>query len=323
MQATTIRFERTGGPEVLGRQSVDLPAPAAGQALVRHSVVGVNFIDTYHRGGIYPLPLPSGLGLEAAGVVEAVGTGVSNVKPGDRVVYFSPDVGAYASHRVLAARWLVPLPDAVDDRTAAALWLKACTVEFLVERCARVRAGDTVLVQAAAGGVGVLLCQWLKAVGATVIGTVGSDSKVAVARDAGCDHVLAYDQLPAHVRDLTGGRGVDVVIDGVGKASFAASLDSLRRRGLHIGYGNASGTIGPVDFSILALKGSLFTTRPTLFDYYASAGDFAEGTARVFAMLRQGVLKPHIGQTYPLCDAAKAHRAMEARATVGATLLLP
>lgn len=323
IKAATIRFERAGGPDVLQLVTLDLPAPGPGEALVRHSVVGVNFIDTYHRSGLYPLPLPSGLGMEAAGVVEAVGAGVSHVKPGDRVVYFSGSVGAYASHRVMEARWLVPLPTDVDDDTAAALWLKACTVEFLVERCARVQAGDIVLVPAAAGGVGVLLTQWLKAVGATVIGTVGSDAKVAVARDAGCDHVLAYAQVPEMVRELTGGRGVDVVIDGVGKATFLASLDSLRRRGLHISYGNASGVIGPVDFSILAQKGSLFTTRPTLFDYYATAEDFAAGTARVFAMLRQAVLKPHIGQRYPLRDAAQAHRDLEARSTVGASLLLP
>lgn len=320
--ATVVRFEATGGPDVLRVCEAAVGEPGPGEVRVRHTVVGVNFIDTYHRSGVYPLPLPSGVGMEAAGVVEAVGEGVTHVRPGDRVVYFSGTPGAYASHRVLEARWLVPLPDDVDDETAAAMWLKACTVEFLVERCARVQAGDVVLVQAAAGGVGVLLCQWLKAVGATVIGTVGSDDKVAVAQGAGCDHVLAYAEVPAKVRALTDGRGVDVVIDGVGKATFLASLDSLRRRGLHISYGNASGVIGPVDFGILAQKGSLFTTRPTLFDYYADPADFAAGTARVFAMLRDGVLKPHIGQRYGLCDAAQAHRDLEARVTVGASLLL-
>lgn len=323
MDATAIRFAATGGPEVMRVETVPLPAPAPGEALVRHTVVGVNFIDTYHRAGVYPMPLPSGLGMEAAGVVEAVGDGVDQVKPGDRVVYFSGTVGAYATHRVMEARWLVPLPDDVADETAAALWLKACTVEFLVERCARISARDAVLVQAAAGGVGVLLCQWLKAVGATVIGTVGSDAKVPVAREAGCDHVLAYDQVPAAVRALTDGRGVDVVIDGVGKATFMASIESLRRRGLHISYGNASGVIGPVDFGILAQKGSLYTTRPTLFDYYAAPADFAAGTARVFAMLQAGVLKPHIGQRYALADAVQAHRDLESRATVGASLLMP
>lgn len=318
-----IRFETAGGPDVMKLVDFDFGAPGPGEARVRHTVIGVNFIDTYHRSGLYPMPLPAGLGVEAAGVVEAVGEGVSHVAPGDRIVYFSSTTGGYATHRVMEARWLVKLPDAIADETAAALWLKACTVEFLVERCARVKAGDTVLVQAAAGGVGVLLCQWLKSAGATVIGTVGSPEKVGIAKDAGCDHVLAYADVPARARDLTGGTGVDVVIDGVGKTTFEASLDSLRRRGLHISYGNASGPIGPVDFGILARKGSLYTTRPTLFDYYATPEDFAAGTKAVFAKIAGGILKPHIGQTFALADAVKCHQALEARQTIGSSLLIP
>jgi NADPH:quinone reductase len=318
-----IRIETTGGPEVMQLADTALPTPGPGEALVRHSRIGVNFIDTYHRAGIYPMQLPAGIGMEAAGVVEAVGDGVTHVRPGDRVVYFTNSPGSYATHRALAARWLVKLPDAVTDDVAAAIWLKACTVEFLVERCARLSAGDTVLVQAAAGGVGILLCQWLADKGVTVIGTVGSEAKVETARAAGCAHVLAYADVPARVRELTDGRGVDVVIDGVGKASFLPSLDALRRRGLMVSYGNASGKVGEVDFGILAARGSLFTTRPTLFDYYAEAADFAAGSAAVLDRLQRGVIAPVIGQTFALADAVACHQALEARQTVGSSLLIP
>lgn len=320
---TAIRIEATGGPEVM--HLVDAPAadPGAGEARVRHTAIGVNFIDTYHRSGIYPMQLPSGIGMEAAGVVEAVGEGVGHVRPGDRVVYFANSPGSYATHRTLAARWLVKLPDAVTDEVAAAIWLKACTVEFLVERCAKVSAGDTVLVQAAAGGVGILLAQWLADRSATVIGTVGSDAKVETARNAGCHHVLAYADVPTRVRELTEGRGVDVVIDGVGKASFWQSLDALRRRGLMISYGNASGKVGEVDFGILAAKGSLFTTRPTLFDYYAEPADFEAGAAAVLDRLQRGIIAPVIGQTFPLSDAVRCHQALEGRQTIGSSLLIP
>jgi NADPH2:quinone reductase len=319
----SIRIEAAGGPEVMQLVDAEVGAPAPGQLRIRHTAIGVNFIDTYHRSGLYPMPMPSGLGVEAAGVVEAVGDGVTHVAAGDRIVYFTNAPGAYATHRLLDARWAVKLPDAISDEQAAALWLKACTVESLVERCAHVKAGDAVLVQAAAGGVGVLLCQWLKSVGATVIGTVGAPEKRAIAEAVGCDHVLAYADVPAKVRELTGGEGVSVVIDGVGKASFEPSLDALRRRGLMIGYGNASGPVGQVDFAILARKGSLFATRPTLFDYYATPEDFAAGTAAVFARIEAGVLKAHIGQTFPLADAVRCHQALEARQTVGSSLLIP
>ncbi len=319
----TIRIAKTGGPEVMQLVAAEVGDPAPGQVRIRHTAIGVNFIDTYHRSGLYPMALPSGIGLEAAGIVEAIGDSAGHLAAGDRIVYFTNAPGAYATHRLLDARWAVKLPDSISDEQAAALWLKACTVESIVERCARVQAGDTVLVQAAAGGVGVLLCQWLKSAGATVIGTVGAPEKRAIAAAAGCDHVLAYADVPAKVRELTGGQGVDVVIDGVGKASFEPSLDALRRCGLMIGYGNASGAVGPVDFAILARKGSLFATRPTLFDYYASSEDFAAGTAAVFAKIEAGVLEAHIGQTFPLAEAVRCHQALEARQTVGSSLLIP
>jgi NADPH2:quinone reductase len=316
-----IEVAAPGGPDAMRLLPFDVGEPSAGEVRVRHSAIGVNMIDTYHRAGIYPLPMPSGIGMEAAGVVEAVGEGVGHVARGDRVVYFAASPGSYATHRNVPATSVVRLPDSVDDATAAAVWLKACTVEFLIERCAKVRPDQKVLVTAAAGGVGLLLVQWLKAVGAEVIGVV-SAGKEQAARGAGADHVLAYDDLPARVREISGG-GVDVVIDGVGKATFHHALDSLRRRGLHISFGNASGPIGPVDFAILAQKGSLFTTRPTLFDYYAEPADFAAGTARVLDMLGQGRLAVTIGQRYALGEAVQCHRDLEARATVGSTILLP
>jgi NADPH:quinone reductase len=320
-----IRFAATGGPEVLQWATIALPQPAPGEARLRHTAVGLNFIDTYHRSGLYPLLLPSGLGLEAAGVVEALGEGVTHIAVGDRVVYCGATPGAYASHRNIDARVLVRLPDAVADDVAAAIFLKACTVEFLVERCARVQPGQTALVQAAAGGVGLLLVQWLVHAGATVIGTAGGAEKCALARAAGCSHVIDYDRedVAPQVRAHTGGTGVHVVFDGVGKATWDGSLDSLARRGLHISYGNASGAVGPVDFGILARKGSLFATRPTLFDYYAGRDELEHGAARVFDLLATGVLTPRIGQRYPLADAAQAHRDLEGRRTTGSTVLLP
>lgn len=323
MTMQAIRMDTTGGPGVMRLAEAEVGEPGPGQVRIRHTAIGVNYIDTYHRSGLYPVMMPSGLGVEAAGVVEAAGAGVTHVAAGDRMVYFTNAPGAYATHRLLDARWAVKLPDGVTDEQAAAVWLKACTVESLVERCARVKPGDTVLVQAAAGGVGILLCQWLKSVGATVIGTVGAPEKRAAAQAAGCDHVLTYAQVPERVRELTGGQGVSAVIDGVGKASFEASLDALRRLGLMVSCGNASGPVGPVDIAILARKGSLFATRPTLFDYYATPADFAAGTAAVFAKIEAGVLEPHIGQTFPLADAVRCHQALESRQTVGSSLLIP
>jgi NADPH2:quinone reductase len=317
-----IRFDTVGGPEVLRFVDIDLPKPGPGEVLIRHTVVGLNFIDTYHRSGLYPMALPSGLGLEAAGVVKAVGDGVT-LTPGTRVGYCWGPIGAYATQRVMPADRLVVLPDGVSDEVAAAVLLKGCTTEFLIERCARVEPGQWALVQAAAGGVGLLLVQWLKSIGATVIAVAGSDAKVAMAMAHGADHGLVQSEsLAADVRALTGGRGVDVVFDGVGKATFEASLDSLKKRGLYCSFGNASGPVGEVDFGILAKKGSLFATRPTLFDYYLTRDDIERYAGRVLDMVASGALKVNIDQRYALGDAAKAHADLEGRRTTGSTVFL-
>jgi NADPH2:quinone reductase len=318
-----ISFDRTGGPEVLTLAAAPMPDPGPGEILLRQTAIGLNFIDTYHRTGLYPVPLPSGLGLEAAGVVEAVGAGVA-MTPGTRVGYCWGPIGAYASHRVIAADRVVVLPEGVSDEAAAAVLLKGCTTEFLVERCAQVQPGQWALVQAAAGGVGLLLVQWLKHVGATVIAVAGSAEKVAIAVAHGADHGLVQDATIAQqVRELTGGRGVDVVFDGVGKATFEASLDCLKRRGLLASYGNASGAVGAVDFAILARKGSLFATRPTLFDYYTNRDEIEQFAGRMLDLVAKGVLKVNIDQRYALKDVATAHRDLEARRTTGSTVLLP
>jgi NADPH:quinone reductase len=324
MKARVARIARTGGPDVIEWIEEDLPAPGPGEVLLRSTVVGLNFIDTYHRSGVYPGPLPAALGVEGAGVVEAIGPDVEGLAAGVRVATFGPLLGAYATARIVPAAQLFRLPDAIGDELAAAALLKACTVEFLVERCARVQAGWPVVVHAAAGGVGLLLVQWLKAAGAVVIGTVSTDEKAAAARAAGADFVVLADEpLPARVFDFTEGEGAAVVFDGIGKATFADSLDSLRKRGLLVSYGNASGKVGPVDFGILAAKGSLFTTRPTLFDYYAQPEEREAGAARVFDMVASGRLQVTIGQRYTLEEAAQAHADLEARRTTGSTVLAP
>jgi NADPH:quinone reductase len=289
----------------------------------RSTAVGLNFIDTYHRRGIYPVPLPSGLGLEAAGVVEAVGDG-TDFTVGERVATFGPALGAYATERNINAASLFRIPDDIDDATAAAGLLKGCTTEFLVERCAKVQAGMAVLVHAAAGGVGLLLVQWLRHIGATVIGTVSTAAKADAARAAGADHIILYTQEPVapRVRELTEGAGVRVVFDGVGMATWEASLDSTGRRGMIVNYGNADAPVGSVNLGILAQKGSLYNTRPTLFDYYATPEERAAGSDYVFDMFRQGIIKVNIGQTYALEDAAQAHRDLEARKTTGSTVLV-
>ena len=325
VQARVATIRHTGGPEVIEWQDAEIGAPGAGEVLLRQTAIGLNYIDTYFRTGLYPMPLPGGLGVEAAGVIEAVGDGVDDFAVGDRVAYFGNKPGAYATHRLVTPQNLVKLPDGIDDTTAAAAMLKGCTAEFLVERCARVQAGETVLVHAAAGGVGLLLVQWLKAIGARVIGTTSSEAKAELARAHGADEIIFYDReaIAPRVRELTGGEGVRVVIDGVGRATFDASLDSLQRRGLLVSYGNASGPVGAIDFAILARKGSLFATRPTLFDYYATRAEIEAGTARLFAMIAGGQLKVRIDQSFALEDAATAHRDLEARATTGSTILLP
>ncbi|MFM2370442.1 MAG: hypothetical protein RIS85_164 [Pseudomonadota bacterium] len=325
MHARQARITAHGGPEVIEWIDATLPAPAAGEVLVEHTAVGLNMIDTYHRGGLYPLALPSGLGVEAAGRVVAVGEGVTSLAVGSRVATFGPDLGAYATARIYRAEHLFTLPDTISDQTAAAAILKAFTVECLVERCARVEAGMPVLVHAAAGGVGLLMVQWLKAIGATVIGTVSTPAKADAARAAGADHVINYatDAVAPQVRDLTDGKGVRVVFDGVGKDTWEASLDSTGRRGLIVSFGNSSGPVTGVGLGLLAQKGSLFCTRPTLYDYYREAGERAAGSARVWDMIGSGKVSVTIGQTRPLAEVAEAHADLEARRTTGSTVLLP
>lgn len=325
MSLTRAFFTELGGSGVIQWAEEDLPAPGPGEVLIEHGAIGLNFIDTYHRTGLYPVELPSGLGLEASGRVIAVGEGVSEFSEGDRVAYMGPGLGAYATHRVMPASALFAVPDTISDKVAAAAILKAATVEGLVERCADVREGDTVLVHAAAGGVGLIMVQWLKAIGAGVIGTVSTAEKAKAASEAGCDHVIRYDSedIAERVREITGGAGVPTVFDGVGKDTFEASLDSLSPRGLLVSFGNASGAVEGVNLGILAQKGSLFVTRPTLFHYYATPEDRAAGMARVWEMIGSGKVAITIGQTYPLKEAAQAHRDLEARATTGSTVLIP
>jgi NADPH:quinone reductase len=320
-----IRIHQTGGPDVLRWEEVDLPAPAAGEATVRHHAVGLNFIDTYHRTGLYPLPLPAGIGLEGAGVVEAVGEGVTEVKVGDRVAYAGGPVGAYAEARNIPAHRLLLLPDAIDFRTAAAMMLQGLTTAYLLRRTYRVQPGDAVLIHAAAGGVGLIACQWAKALGAMVIGTVGSDAKAALARAHGCDHVINYssENFTARVREITGGEGVPVVYDGVGKDTFMGSLDSLRPLGMMVAYGNASGPVPPMDLLLLSQKGSLFVTRPTLMSYTAKRADLVALGSELFDVVAAGKVRIEVNQSYALKDARQAHLDLEARQTTGSTILLP
>jgi len=318
-------LRENGGPEILEAELIDIPRPEAGQVLVRHEAVGLNFIDTYHRSGLYKLPLPAGLGIEAAGTVEALGEGVTDFREGDRVGYFTGTPGAYASHRTILADKLVKLPDSIDFEQAAAALLKGTTAEYLIERCARVEAGQTVLVHAAAGGVGSILVPWLKHVGATVIAHAGDSKKAEMAADLGADHALCgpLDELASEVRALTCGRGVPIVLDGVGASSWQASLGSVGRRGLIVSYGNASGPVPPFSPLELSRRGSIFVTRPTLFDYCSDAAEIRASAARLFGLMLDGKVKVRIGARYPLEEAADAHRAIEARATTGSTVLVP
>jgi NADPH2:quinone reductase len=317
-------MRETGGPEVLEAELIDVPTPGPGEVVVRHEAVGLNFIDTYHRSGLYPVPLPSGLGTEAAGTIEAVGEGVK-LREGSRVGYFSGPLGAYSTHRAIPADRLVALPDEVDFETAAAVLLKGCTAEFLVERCAKVEKGQAALVHAAAGGVGSILVQWLKWTGATVIAHSGSAAKAEEAKALGADHALCcpMGELAVEVRKLTGGRGVPVVLDGVGEASWEASLASVARRGLVVTYGNASGPTPAFTALDLLRAGSIFVTRPTLFDYVRTAEEMQASADRLFEMLRSGAVSVNIGARVPLSEAAEAHRMIEGRRTTGSTLLIP
>lgn len=321
-----IRIHRHGGPEVLSYEEVEVGAPGPGEVLVRHRAVGINFVDTYVRSGLYPVPsLPSGIGSEAAGVVEAVGDGVDDLSVGQRVAYATGPLGAYAEQRIVPADRLVPLPDAIADEVAAASMLKGMTVEYLVRRTYPVKAGETVLWHAAAGGVGLIACQWLKHLGATVIGTVSSDEKAELARAHGCDHTIVYtrEDFVARARAITGGAGLPVVYDSVGRATFPASLDCLRPRGMFVSFGNASGKPDPFDMAVLAQKGSLYLTRPTLGTYTATREELLASANALFDVITRGAVKVEVNQRFALKDAADAHRALESRATTGSSVLLP
>jgi NADPH2:quinone reductase len=325
MKIKAIQIDAQGGPEAMHLRDIDLPAPAAGEITLRHTAIGVNYIDTYHRSGLYPVKLPSGLGMEAAGVVEAIGEGVKGFKIGDRAAYGSGPIGAYSQAANVAAARAVKLPDGVSDEVAAAMMLKGMTAQFLLRQTYVVKAGDTILWHAAAGGVGQIATQWAKHLGATVIGTVGSDDKAAIARANGCDHVLNYrsEDVPARVIEITKGKKLPVVYDGVGKDTFIMSLDCLSPRGLLASFGNASGPVTDVNLGILAAKGSLYVTRPTMFHYTATEADFQAVAKDLFDVVAGGHIKVDIGQRYKLADAAQAHIDLESRKTTGATVLIP
>ena len=319
-----VAIHAPGGPEVLRCEQVPLPEPKPGEVLLRQVAIGVNFIDTYHRSGLYPLPLPHVLGVEAVGVVEALGRGVNGLRPGDRVGYAGGTPGAYAEYRAIAAERLVSVPEGIDDARAAAVLLRGMTAEYLVQRCFRVEPGMPVLVHAAAGGVGLLLCQWLAHLGAEVIGTVGSDAKATLAQSNGCTHTIRYgrDDFVARVHGLTHGRGVPVVYDSVGKTTVPGSLACLSQRGTLVSFGNASGKPAPIEVLQLGHLGSLFVTRPRLHDYTGTRAELLASAQAVFAGVREGWLRPHIGAVFPLIEVGAAHRALESRETTGSAVML-
>ena len=320
-----IRIHANGGPEVMQWEAVAVGDPGPGEARVRHTAIGVNYIDTYHRSGLYKLPLPTGLGAEAAGAVEAVGAGVDWVKPGDRVAYSGGPLGAYSEMRVMPADRLVKLPEGVSDRVAATLMLKGLTVQYLFRQTYKLKSGDTILFHAAAGGVGLIACQWARALGVTMFGTVGSDEKAALAKANGCTHTIVYtrENFVERVKTLTGGKGVPVVYDGIGKDTFPASLDCLQPRGMWVSFGNASGAVPPFDILLLSQKGSLYATRPTLVTHTAKREDLLAMATEMFGLVHAGKIVSEPRQTFALKDAANAHRALESRATTGATILVP
>ncbi|MEW6336841.1 MAG: quinone oxidoreductase [Acidobacteriota bacterium] len=320
-----IRFHESGPAEVLRWEEVAVGAPGPGEVRLRHTAIGLNFIDTYHRSGLYPLSLPATPGMEAAGIVEAVGEGVTDVRPGDRVAYGHAPIGAYAESRLLPAHRLVRLPEGIDDRTGAAMMLKGLTAQYLLRRTYRVLPGDTILVHAAAGGVGLILCQWARHLGATVIGTVSSQAKAALAEAHGCAHpvVTGEEDFVERVKEVTGGEGVPVVYDSVGADTFERSLDCLRPLGLMVSYGNASGPVAPVPPLLLAQKGSLFLTRPALATYVSRREDLLAAADELFAVVGSAAVRIEILQTYPLAEAARAHRDLEGRRTTGSSILLP
>jgi NADPH2:quinone reductase len=317
-----IRIHKTGGPEVLQWESVEVPPPGQGQVRIRHTAVGLNYLDTYQRSGLYPIQLPSGMGNEGAGVVEEVGPGVADLKKGDRVAYCGGPIGAYAEARLVPADRLVKLPDGISDQQGAAMMLKGMTAQYLVRRTYRVQKGDIVLVHAAAGGVGLIMCQWLRHLGATVIGTVGTEEKAELARKNGCEHPIVYtrEDFVQRVNEITKGAKLPVVYDSVGKDTFFKSLDCLRPFGLMVTFGQSSGSYGPVELGILAQKGSLYVTRPTLNTYVAKREDLVATANELLDVVQKGAVKIAIDQTYPLKEAAQAHRDLHARKTTGSTV---
>lgn len=320
-----IRIHEQGGPEVMKWEDVQVGDPGPGEARVRHKAVGLNFLDVYQRSGTYKIPLPSGMGNEGSGLVEAVGPGVTQVKTGDRVAYTGGPVGAYAEVRNMPAERLVVLPEKISFDAGAAMMLKGCTAEYLLRRTYKVQAGETILLHAAAGGVGLIACQWAKALGVTVIGTVGSDEKAALAKAHGCDHVIVYtrENFVERVKQITGGKGVPVVYDSVGKETFMGSLDCLKPRGLMVSFGNASGPVPPMELGILAQKGSLYITRPTLNTYAAKREDLVDSAKALFDVVQSGKVKIEVNHRYALKDAVQAHRDLQARKTTGSTIFVP
>lgn len=322
--ATAIRIHEHGGPNVMKVEQISVGDPGPGEVRIRQTAIGLNFIDVYHRTGLYPLELPVTLGMEAAGVIDAVGEGVTQFKPGDRVAYGAGPIGSYTDLRIIPAGRVVPLPDSISDNQAAGMMLQGMTVEYLIRRTYPVKKGDTVLFHAAAGGVGLIACQWLKQIGATVIGTVGSEEKAEQAKAQGCDHTILYksEDIAERVREITNGKGVPVVYDSVGKDTFEASLDSLAPRGMLVSFGNASGPVPPFNPGILAQKGSLYFTRPSLMTYVADDRELADSAAALFDAVSKG-LSVSVNQTYPLAEAKQAHIDLEARKTTGSTVLIP
>ncbi len=320
-----IRIHEHGGPEVMKWEAIDVGNPGEKELRVRHTAVGLNYIDTYHRTGLYKIPLPSVIGREGAGVVEAVGTGITDFNVGDRVAYASAPIGSYAEARIIAADRVVKIPDGVSDQQAASMMLKGMTAQYLIRRTHVVKPGDTILFHAAAGGVGLILCQWAKHLGAIVIGTVGSEEKAVLAKANGCDYIINYrsEDFVSRVAEITGGKKCAVVYDGVGKDTFMKSLDCVRPRGLVALFGNASGKVEPLDLGLLAAKGSLFVTRPTLDTHVASREDLLATANDLFDVVARGIVKIEVNQTYALKDAAQSHRDLEARKTTGSTVLIP
>ena len=325
MKTNAIRVHKQGGPEEMKWETVDLPKVKEDEVLIKHTSIGLNYIDTYHRSGLYPMPVPLTLGLEGAGIVEEIGENVNDLKAGDKVAYASPPIGSYAEEKVMPADRLVKIPDNISNEVAAAIMLKGMTVEYLVRRTYNVKAGQTVLFHAAAGGVGLIACQWLKAIGATTIGTVGSEEKAALAKANGCDHTILYrkENFVDKVKEITNGKGVPVVYDGIGKDTFVQGFDCLSPLGVMVIFGNASGNAPPLETGMLAAKGSLYVTRPTLMTYTAKREALVDSAQQLFNMVGSGKINITINARYALKDAAQAHKDLESRKTTGSTLLIP